>query len=98
MTHTPFQASSHLKETLISYLETAYKISHQDIYRERRAALQEAGIVAQKPFIETTPEFRTGETLREIAHKSNAKIPDNLADLFAFGTPLGSRPLWIHQQ
>ncbi len=36
---TPYEAARHLRDSLISYLGTAYKLSHPDLAAERQALL-----------------------------------------------------------
>ncbi len=93
MTVSPFQAFEHLKETLVGYLETAYKISHLDIFSERRSLLETSGVVAQQPYIETTPAYPSGRWLRDVIAAHPDKLPKELVDLMAFGTPIGKNPL-----
>ena len=56
---TPSEAFEHIKESMIEYLETAYKIAHPAIFAERGDILRQRGVVAQAPFIEATPAFPT---------------------------------------
>ena len=66
MRQSPFDLSEDLKETLCQYLETANKISHPAISRERAQLLREIGVVSQRPFVETTPRFKAGGWLRDL--------------------------------
>src|SRR3989442_15732132 len=94
---SPFATFSHLKETLVQYLETAYKISHADVFAERRALLVSSGAVVKEPLIETTPGFPQARHLREIIAAHPAQLPEELLNLLAFGTPLGKQRLWFQQ-
>ena len=49
---TPSQAFEHIKEFVIQYLETAYRISDPSVFAERGEMLRMRGTVAQEPFIE----------------------------------------------
>lgn len=97
MTSSPFTAFAHLKESLVSYLETAYKVSHADVFRERRSLLEDRGAIAQEAFIETTPGYPDGRHLRDVATAHADRIPPEIVELLGFGTPLSQRPLWTHQ-
>ena len=57
MQFTPSQAAEHLKESLASYIESQYRISHPLVFAERSALLRERGVIAQDPFIEATPRL-----------------------------------------
>lgn len=94
---SPFGAFAHLKETLIGYLETAYKISHPDVFEERRRLLERDGAVVQEPLIETTPSYPKGRQLREIVEEHPDRLPEELIDLLGFGTPFARERLWTHQ-
>lgn len=95
---TPNGAYEHIKESVIEYLETAYKISHPDLNAERAEALRERGIVAQSPFIEATPAFPTDKKLAELERNRSDILPQGLAELVQHGVPVDRFPLYVHQQ
>ncbi len=95
---TPYEAAHHLRDSLISYLETAYKLSHPDLAAERHAMLSRAGAVAQVPFLESTPAYPDGSMLSDICRRYASQLPAELVDLIGFGSAVASRPLWIHQE
>jgi ATP-dependent helicase YprA (DUF1998 family) len=97
MSFSPFEAFQHLKETVVGYLETAYKISNLDLVAERHALLQHEGRVAQFPLIESTPEYPAGRHLGEIAKAHPERLPGTIVDLMAFGSPIATRALYGHQ-
>ena len=97
MSLSPYETFEHLKATAVSYLETAYKISHSDLVSERRALLEKVGSVAQHPLIETTPNHDAGRWLPQLIEDHSDQLPAELAELIGFGTPLGTNPLWRHQ-
>src|SRR5437667_1405728 len=94
---SPFETFAHLKESLASYLETAYKISHPAIYSERGDLLRLGNAIAQEPFIETTPSYPTTRTLRQLVGDIPG-VTEELVDLVSFGTPLGRKALLAHQE
>lgn len=94
---TPSQAYDHIRESLASYLETAYKISHASIYRERAALLRARGTIAQAPFIEATPAFPAGRMLRELEREHPELVTEGLTDLVRHGVPVDRFPLYAHQ-
>src|SRR2546428_495816 len=95
---TPYEAARHLRDSLISYLETAYKLSHPDLASERHAMLGRPGAVAQVPFLESTPAYPDGRMLSDISRRYPSQLPEELVDLIGFGSAVARRPLWIHQE
>src|SRR5437870_5294967 len=93
---TPFAAYSHLRESLISYLTAAYRISHRQVVGERLALLRQGRAVASEPLIETTPAFPTGADARAL--EDQGVLARGISELLGFGTPLGQRPLYAHQE
>ncbi len=95
MRRSPYVIARELHETLCTYLETAYRISHQAIVDERARLLREPGVVGQTPFVETTPRFRTGAYLKDLRHPA---LPPELAEFTGIGLPVGRYPLYRHQE
>ena len=91
----PHTVANRLKETLCTYLETAYRISHPAIIEERGRLLRQGEVVSQTPFIETTPQFRQGTWLQDL---DIPWIPGVLSELVQFGLPTSRFPLWRHQE
>ena len=91
----PHTVANRLKETLCTYLETAYRISHPAIIEERARLLRQGEVVSQTPFIETTPLFRRGKRLHDL---DLPWIPEALSGLAQFGLPTNRFPLWRHQE
>lgn len=91
MSRSPWDIFQHLKDMLCSYLDTAYKLSHPLVAKERYALLQKSGIISQVPYVETTPRFESGAFLRD--------LNPTLADLVRHGLPhMEKFPLYKHQQ
>lgn len=96
MRHSPHTLAAELKETLCTYLETAYRISHPSVVEERAKLLRMPGIVSQIPFIETTPRFPNGARLHNLGLPW---IPTELPELARSGSPIyRGRSLWTHQE
>ena len=91
----PHTVANRLKETLCTYLETAYRISHPAIIEERASLLRQGEVVSQTPFIETTPLFSRGKRLHDL---DLPWIPEALSELAQFGLPTNRFPLWRHQE
>ena len=46
MRFTPDQAVAHLKESIASYIESQYRISHPLVFGERAELLRQTGVIA----------------------------------------------------
>ncbi len=55
-----------LRKSLIDYIEASRHIRDESVVRERRLLLEERNVVAQKPFIETTPTYELGDRFDEL--------------------------------
>jgi len=64
-----------LPEKLAQYLEAQYHIWDEHLVRERRALIDEPGVISREPFIESTPAYIPGSAFRRLA------IPTELIDL-----------------
>ncbi|NTU50425.1 MAG: DEAD/DEAH box helicase, partial [Desulfobulbaceae bacterium] len=95
MIHSPFFAETELREALCSYLETAYRIAHPTIIKERAELLRRPGVISQQPFIETTPRFVSGSHISAFRH---AQVPKELAELAQLGLLSSKYPLYKHQE
>src|SRR3990172_1045087 len=98
MQMTPNEAFDHIKESLAQYLETQYRISHPIIFSERGEILRRKGTIAQDPFIESTPAFKTGSKLSILERQNPQILPTGLAELVQFGVPVDQFPLYTHQE
>jgi ATP-dependent helicase YprA (DUF1998 family) len=94
----PSQAFEHVKESVVQYLETAYKVSHPAVFAERAERLRVRGTVAQAPFIEATPAFPATHKLAEIERANPGVIPAGLAELVQHGVSVDRFPLYNHQE
>ncbi len=91
---SPIQIYNEAIESLASYLDTAYRIGHPLISQERTELIRKNHVIAQKPFIETTPSFSVKNYLREIKKPFVSTL---LAELFESHV-LGRCRLYGHQQ
>lgn len=98
MNLTPAAQVAHLQESIVSYLESQYRISNPIIHRDRGRLLRSSRTVTQSPFIESTPQFKTASLLRELEVSNPEMAPKGITDLFNFGVPVGRFPLYEHQQ
>lgn len=79
--YTPTRLANRLRHQLTSYIESAYPLSDSILVRARRKLLKEAGnghLLAQEPFIETTPRYRTYD-----GDYRSLGLPAHIAELFA---------------
>ena len=60
MSLTGSETASALHASLRDYIEAAYHVSHPTLVAERRALLDEPGIISQKPYVESTPRYQAG--------------------------------------
>ena len=98
MQFTPSQAAAHLKESIASYIESQYRISHPLIFAERSALLRERGVIAQDPSIEATPTFAPARLLRDLEQAYSCNIPPGLVRLVEHGVPVDRFPQYTHQE
>ena len=98
MQFTPSETTAHLKESIASYLESQYRISHPLVFDERSHLLRQPGVIAQDPFIESTPAFSTGSFIRDLEQRMPDTVPEGLSDLVQHGVPVGRFPLYTHQE
>ena len=97
MRFTPSQAAAHLKESIASYIESQYRISHPLIFAERSALLRERGVIAQDPFIEATPTFAPARLLRDLEQAYSCNILRALLGCRARRSR-GKIPQYTHQE
>ena len=99
MQFTPSEAVEHLQESIASYIESQYRISHPLVFSERAALLRQRGVLSQDPFIEATPAFATTRLLRDLEHTHPDTFRPGLADLVQHGVPVDRFPLfYTHQE
>ena len=98
MQFTPSKSVGHLKESIASYIESQYRISHPLVFGERAALLRERGVIAQDPFIEATPAFAPARLLRRLEDDQPVAATPGLSELVQHGVPVDRFPLYTHQE
>lgn len=76
---------------LRDYIEATYHLSHPFLVAQRRKLLQIPGVIYQRPYLESTPRYKTGDRFEELG-LSRAAL-----DVFsAVSSQSGDKPLLIH--
>lgn len=94
---TPTETSERLREALRDYIEATYHISEPHLIKQRRELLDSPGVIYQKPYIETTPQYETGDPFENIG------LDSAVVELFeSVSTPVEDHliydPPYVHQQ
>ena len=80
-----------LHQALQDYIEAAYHVSHPTLVSQRRQLLEKSGVIHQRPYLESTPRYKTGEMFQDLGLDSAA------LDVFAaVSQAKGDLPLLIH--
>ncbi|MBU2496426.1 MAG: DEAD/DEAH box helicase, partial [Candidatus Omnitrophica bacterium] len=80
-----------LHGALSAYIDATYHISHPNLVTQRRELLQQPGVIYQRPYLESTPRYRVGESFEKIG------LPQAALEVFsAVSSPTHDKPLLIH--
>ena len=55
-----------LHRALQDYVEAAYHISHPMLVEQRQQLLKKPGVIHQRPYLESTPRYKTGTAFRDL--------------------------------
>lgn len=66
MSLTIGETAQQLHFALRDYVEAAYHISHPTLVAQRRCLLEEPGVIHQRPYLESTPRYKTGLPFRDL--------------------------------
>lgn len=66
MSMTIGETASQLHLALKEYIEAAYHVSHPSLVKQRRRILDEPGVIHQRPYLESTPRYKTGEAFKDL--------------------------------
>jgi len=55
-----------LQRALRDYIEAAYHIGHPKLLGQRRRLLDEVGVIHQRPYLESTPRYKSGTPFRDL--------------------------------
>jgi len=94
--YTPSRLAKQLRERLASYLQSAYPLNNPVLLRERERLLTEddCRLVAQQPFVETTPRYESDP--RELSALSVPKACQEVFSVLVGDGVAFPRP-YIHQ-
>ena len=99
MSQTIHQVAQELRDSLIEYIEATYHIGDPSLLKQRRALLEELGVIHQTPFLESTPRYQAGRKFSQIPKLSPAA--KEVYELLATPTAKGKRilydPPYTHQ-
>ncbi len=76
-TPTIGQTIEEIRAALRDYIEATYHVGHPAIIDQRRILLEEAGVIAQIPYLESTPRYSPGPKFCDLG------LPAPAAELFA---------------
>jgi ATP-dependent helicase YprA (DUF1998 family) len=60
------ETTQQLQRALRDYIEATYHISHPNLVTQRQTLLEEIGVIHQRPYLESTPRYKSGSALREL--------------------------------
>jgi ATP-dependent helicase YprA (DUF1998 family) len=63
-----------LHQSLRDYIEATYHVSHPKLLAQRRALLDEVAVISQRPFIESTPRYKSARPFAEIKGLDDAVL------------------------
>lgn len=65
-TLTASETIDRLHASLSDYIEAAYHLGHETLVRQRRNLLKRPGVIHQRPYLESTPRYKTGAPFGEL--------------------------------
>ena len=66
MSMTIGETASQLHLALRDYIEATYHVSHPTLVEQRRRILDEPGVIHQRPYLESTPRYKTGDAFKDL--------------------------------
>ncbi len=97
----PAGAFQNVRESVISYIKTAFGTQFPGLERERERLLRVPGTICQEPWIEPLPRYESsGKSVRDLGPEDLPGLPAGSADDFrslATCGLVGSFPLYRHQ-
>jgi ATP-dependent helicase YprA (DUF1998 family) len=98
MTKTLHGVAHELQRSLREYIEATYHIGDPLLLEQRRAALNEPGVIHQIPFLESTPRYKTDRSFAELGlHPAALKALQTLVPKNERGKQVLYDPPYLHQ-
>lgn len=99
MSKTIHETANELKQSLIEYIEATYHIADPSLLLQRRALLEEDGVIHQAPYLESTPRYMQGDAFRKIKGLDAAAVEllETLSRPSSAGKQLLYDPPYTHQ-
>ncbi len=91
----PFNVTNKIRESYVRYLKTLYPISDPELRKQFEETLSKEEKFVKGPYLEATPPYRLGKTLRELIEEG--LLSPLFAELDSEELPL-DRPLYRHQE
>lgn len=92
------QTIEEIRASLRDYIEATYHVGHPMVISQRRALLETAGVIAQTPYLESTPRYRPGPKFATLGLPSAAmSLLQLMADEPPTGAGLLHDPPYDHQ-
>ena len=91
MSPTILETIQQLQDALQDYIEAAYHVSHPTLVAQRQELLQQPGVIHQRPYLESTPRYKTGTAFRDLGLD-----PASLEVFSAVSAADGDSELLIH--
>src|SRR5690554_4202878 len=99
----PILLAQQLQHVLVRYLLTTFDVNRDgqepELAAELKARLSQLGALFRGPYLELTPPYRTGQSLRTLCAEG-VLTPDLLSlSCFEQGKPIpADAPLFVHQE
>lgn len=98
MSETISETISDLQESLRDYIEATYHLSDPALVQQRRRILETTGVIHQRPYVESTPRYRTGLPFSKLGIDEAARsVIADLSEGPNGGPPLIHDPPFQHQ-
>ena len=93
------ESVAQLQHALRDYIEATYHVSDLQMVAQRKALLNEEGVIYQRPYIESTPRYATGPPFAEIPglHPTVGAFFTRLSERTDAQKPLLFNPPYTHQ-
>src|ERR1700687_3683781 len=79
-TYTVQNIARQMKDRLSQYIEAQYHIWDESLVRDRQRLLNEPGVIAREPYIESTPSYVAGQAY------DNLRLPEPVKDALRAAT------------